>query len=69
MPETGTLLDIIRLVVGVLILSYASYTDIKTRRASDILWDTKWVQLVDFTSCTILYHWIWRQTHLCSVAR
>lgn len=38
MPETGTLLDVIRLVVGITILSYASYTDIKTRRASNMLW-------------------------------
>jgi preflagellin peptidase FlaK len=33
-----TLLDLSRLFVGVSILSYASYTDLKTRRASDILW-------------------------------
>ncbi|MFW6120848.1 MAG: A24 family peptidase C-terminal domain-containing protein, partial [Petrotogales bacterium] len=32
------LLDIIRLVVGASIISYASYTDIKTRRAANILW-------------------------------
>lgn len=32
------MLDITRLIVGILILSYASYTDIKTRRASNILW-------------------------------
>jgi len=38
MTETGTLLDIIRLVVGITILSYASYTDIKTRLASNMLW-------------------------------
>jgi preflagellin peptidase FlaK len=38
MIETGTLLDIIRLVVGTVILSYASYTDIKTRKASNMLW-------------------------------
>ena len=38
MIETGTLLDIIRLVVGIIILSYASYTDIKTRQASNMLW-------------------------------
>lgn len=30
--------DITRLIVGVIILAYASYTDIKTRRASNILW-------------------------------
>ncbi|MGF3573734.1 MAG: A24 family peptidase C-terminal domain-containing protein, partial [Candidatus Bathyarchaeia archaeon] len=33
-----TILDMTRLVVGTVILSYASYTDIKTRRASNILW-------------------------------
>jgi len=38
MTETGMILDAIRLVVGISILSYASYTDIKTRRASNILW-------------------------------
>jgi preflagellin peptidase FlaK len=38
MVETGIILDIIRLFVGVIILSYASYTDIKTRRASNFLW-------------------------------
>ena len=38
MSETGTLIDIIRLVVGIAVLSYASYTDIKTRRASNMLW-------------------------------
>ena len=38
MVETATLLDIARLVVGTAILSYASYTDIKTRRASNMLW-------------------------------
>lgn len=38
MIETGALLDIIRLVVGAVILSYASYTDIKTRKASNMLW-------------------------------
>ena len=32
------ILDVIRLIAGVLILGYASYTDIKTRRASNILW-------------------------------
>jgi archaeal preflagellin peptidase FlaK len=31
-------LDVTRLIVGTLILGYASYTDIKTRRASNILW-------------------------------
>lgn len=38
MVETASLLDIARLVVGATILSYASYTDIKTRRASNMLW-------------------------------
>jgi len=38
MLETGTLLDIIRLLVGTIILVYASYTDIKTRKASNMLW-------------------------------
>ena len=31
-------LDIIRFITGVLILFYASYTDIKTRKASNINW-------------------------------
>ena len=34
----GTVIDIIRLLVGIIILFYASYTDIKTRRASNMLW-------------------------------
>ena len=38
MVEMGILLDITRLIVGVVILGYASYTDIKTRRASNMLW-------------------------------
>jgi len=38
MVETAVLLDIARLVVGTTILTYASYTDIKTRRASNMLW-------------------------------
>lgn len=38
MVETGIILDIIRLFVGIIILTYASYTDIKTRRASNLLW-------------------------------
>jgi preflagellin peptidase FlaK len=38
MTETGTLLDVARLVTGISILSYASYTDMITRRASNILW-------------------------------
>ncbi len=33
-----TTLNIIRLITGVVILSYASYTDIKTRKAANILW-------------------------------
>ena len=32
------LLCIVRLIVGTVILSYASYTDIKTRKASNFLW-------------------------------
>lgn len=36
--ETITILDSLRLIVGVLILAYASYTDIKTRKASNYLW-------------------------------
>jgi len=36
--ELITILDSIRLIIGVIILSYASYTDIKTRRASNYLW-------------------------------
>jgi archaeal preflagellin peptidase FlaK len=38
MLEHGMILDIIRLFTGAIILFYASYTDIKTRRASNILW-------------------------------
>jgi len=38
MLDTKLIFDIIRLVVGIIILSYASYTDIKTRRASNMLW-------------------------------
>lgn len=38
MVEIETTLDIIRLITGVAILGYASYTDIKTRRASNYLW-------------------------------
>jgi archaeal preflagellin peptidase FlaK len=38
MNEYLPLLDVGRFIVGVLILSYASYTDIKTRRAPNILW-------------------------------
>ena len=38
MTETGVILDIIRLITGIAILSYASYTDIKTRKASNINW-------------------------------
>jgi preflagellin peptidase FlaK len=38
MLEDGTVIDIIRLFVGIIILFYASYTDIKTRRASNMLW-------------------------------
>ncbi|MDH7507368.1 MAG: A24 family peptidase C-terminal domain-containing protein [Candidatus Thermoplasmatota archaeon] len=38
MIETKTLLDIIRFAVGITILFYASYTDFKTRKASNLLW-------------------------------
>ena len=38
MMEIGPTLDIIRLILGVAILSYASFTDIKTRRASNLNW-------------------------------
>ena len=33
-----TMLNVTRLIVGTIILFYASYTDIKTRKASNILW-------------------------------
>ena len=38
MIETNIVLSITRLIIGTIILLYASYTDIKTRRASNILW-------------------------------
>ena len=38
MTETGMLLDFARLIVGAIILFYASYTDIKTRKASNMNW-------------------------------
>ncbi len=38
MDELSLYLNISRLFVGILILLYASYTDIKTRKASNILW-------------------------------
>jgi len=38
MVETGVLLDITRLIIGIVILGYASFTDIKIRRASNVLW-------------------------------
>ncbi len=38
MDDLGSILDIIRLILGVIILGYASYTDIKTRRAANYLW-------------------------------
>jgi len=38
MVETEIVLNIARLLVGAIILAYASYTDIKTRRASNMLW-------------------------------
>ena len=36
--DIGTYLDITRLIIGITILSYASFTDIKTRRASNLNW-------------------------------
>ena len=38
MEEMGIYLDAIRFLTGTIILFYASYTDIKTRRASNYLW-------------------------------
>jgi archaeal preflagellin peptidase FlaK len=38
MLSTVTILDTIRFIAGISILAYASYTDIKTRRAPNILW-------------------------------
>jgi preflagellin peptidase FlaK len=38
MSDIATIIDISRLAVGIFILLYASYTDIKTRRASNFLW-------------------------------
>ena len=38
MAEIGMYLDATRLILGIIILFYASYTDIKTRKASNILW-------------------------------
>ncbi len=38
MIESGMILDLLRLFIGLIILSYASYTDIKTRKASNINW-------------------------------
>ena len=36
--EIATILDVLRLAVGVSVLFYASYTDIKTRTAPNFLW-------------------------------
>jgi len=36
--ELTFLLDVVRLMVGIIILTYASISDIKTRRASNLLW-------------------------------
>ena len=36
--DIGNVLDLVRVSVGIAILSYASYTDIKTRLASNLLW-------------------------------
>jgi len=38
MIETVEIINIIRFLTGILILTFASYTDIKTRQASNILW-------------------------------
>lgn len=38
MQELGLYIDLIRMLVGIFILGYASYTDIKTRRASNLNW-------------------------------
>jgi len=38
LEEIGTYLDITRFIAGVAILGYASFTDIKTRRASNLNW-------------------------------
>jgi preflagellin peptidase FlaK len=38
MMVDATILNIIRLITGAVLLAYASYTDIKTRRAANILW-------------------------------
>jgi preflagellin peptidase FlaK len=38
MMVDASLLNMIRLITGVVLLGYASYTDIKTRRAANILW-------------------------------
>jgi preflagellin peptidase FlaK len=38
MMVDATILDVIRLITGTILLAYASYTDMKTRKASDLLW-------------------------------
>ena len=38
MDEIIGLIDILRLLIGSLILFYASYTDIRTRKAPNVLW-------------------------------
>jgi len=38
MMVDATILNSIRLITGTILLAYASYTDIKTRRAANILW-------------------------------
>jgi preflagellin peptidase FlaK len=38
MMVDATILNSIRLITGAILLAYASYTDIKTRRAANILW-------------------------------
>ena len=38
MENVCPLIDLIRLITGIIILFYASYSDLKTRRASNFLW-------------------------------
>jgi len=38
MVVDAIILDVIRLITGVILLAYASYTDMKTRRAANTLW-------------------------------
>lgn len=38
MVDISLILDLLRLIIGISILFFASYTDIKTRKASNLLW-------------------------------